>query len=283
MKFLFLNYKMTRITILILISIVCLFACKKSKDGVVETLHSGNSSMIYPVALGNEWRYITSVSFNSVAFSYSFNDYSINRFDSITNFSTGDSVYALVCYDSSNTGIFHYTSFYKVQYNGLFFYAYYDAGSRVFLRQPGIRNGNELFAPYRTGLTGRSFEKNSLIDSLIIEPTPLSVIQYPRVIDQIWTYSDYHNPFYIGKVYKGDEVVITSAGTYNCGKFELLFDFNEDHIMDSNIHITQYISPSKGLIKETENITGSTYIDSLGNPVDTGTYIQTSILTSINF
>ncbi len=273
-----------KINKLLIAFVILMISCKKDDHSSNTTQGNGNnannSSLIYPVALGNRWEYVSTISFVSPSMNFNETDYSIYSFDSITNFPNTDSVFALNCIDSTdNNAIFKYTVFYKLQPNGLFECGYLSgANPRVFLK---------TFNRNKYKVSGRVFNSlkelklmikgsnTSFTDSLIIEPVPLQTIQYPLIQNVIWTYNDYSNNFYIGKVYRGNTSVLTNVGAFNCWIIDLIYDMNQDSIPDSDIHITQFISPSKGLIKETQNII-AIGIDSLGNPLDTGIYNQTS-------
>ena len=264
---------------------IFLFTISCKKDDNPNPPGGGASTTLssYPLKLGNEWKYHTTVSFTSDSFNAFINDFSTYRFDSLTSFGGYDSIYSLVTKDSSDDGSIYNSSVYYIQDNsGLYKVGYiYGSGPRVFLktdRKVQFKLGNKVFDSLRDVY---NILINSSTDSLIIENPPLLTLKYPAVQNETWTYRNYDEPFYIGKKYIGLQTVSTNAGVFQCYKVIFLYDINKDSIIDPDITTTQFISPSKGLVKT--DFQSIIEIMDMGVVVDTGYFSQQSILTSVNF
>ncbi len=278
--------------------VVLFLSCKKEKDQVSQdndvppppaSQPPVSSNAFYPLVTGHQWTYTTTVDFNIPSNYLHFTDYTIQSFTADTAFGNYDSLYVQVTRDSSgynNAGNIYYSRNYYMMNNSGLFNCGYITGSnpRVFLRNKNeckfeiggmqFRSRQELSAFWSAG-------NSMMADSLIIESPPCPTLKKPLVLNEVWAYRNYSNPFYIGKKYTGNETVNTNFGSFSCNKIEFIYDLNTDSIPDPDISITQYISPAKGLLKETKYYYNITFTDSTGTY--TGDWEEISIATAVNF
>jgi len=272
--------------------LVLLSSCKKEEDKPENTnstippasQQSSSYNVFYPLVIGHQWSYVTTVDFDAINFHLT--DYSTYSFTSDTAFGPYNSAIVQVAKDSSSDGsINHSRTYYIMNDSGLFMCGYLMGGSpRAFLRNKNefkfeiggmqFNSREELTAFFSTG-------HSMSADSLLVEVPARPTLKKPLVLNEVWAYCDYGNPSYIGKKYTGDENVVTDFGTFSCKKIEWLYDVNNDSIPDPDLNVTQYISPVKGLLKETQYFNNVTYTDSTGTY--TGNYEQVSIATAVNF
>jgi hypothetical protein len=167
---------------------------------------------------------------NSTAFAFEFSDSTSN----------GVGLTGTQFYNTTSTGLYHYG------------YVYGSSGGVVLMPQPQYhyRIGNlesnslaDLISMIKNGSPER-------VDSIIIYSPYKLVIKYPMVINDEWTYIT--SPWLINRKYLGDETVYTTFGNFSCKKIEWLYDMDNDSTWD-DVHIWQYISPTKGLLKEIFN------------------------------
>lgn len=261
-------------------------ACKKDKDENVvgaPLIVSG----IYPLAVGNEWKYYREFNFiddSTLTDSLIASDYVKMRVDRNETLTNGDVTFAIEYEDSTNATITNTgTSFYYINSTGLYNPAYiFGSGFQVYLSQPApilfkvgemeFHSPADMFNTLTNGTT-------RAIDSIIFDTPPRWTIKNPLVLNELWTYITY--PWLIKKKYVGDETISTAFGNVSCKKIEWLYDLNNDGTWD-DIHVWQYISPTKGMLKETFNAWG-VWTYSNGDTLGIGTFVDESIAISINF
>jgi hypothetical protein len=272
---------------------VMLISCKKEQDKQDDTVIPPpaaqppvSSNAFYPLVIGHQWSYMTTVDLYLPNPYVHFTDYSTYTLTSDTAFGTYDSLLVQVAKDSTDDGgLYQYRNYYMMNDSGLFNCGYLmGSNPRVFLRNKNegtfeiggmkFNSRQELSAFFSTG-------NSVMADSLIIESPACPTLKKPLVLNEVWAYRDYSNPFYIGKKYTGNENVVTNFGSFSCKKIQFIYDLNTDSIPDPDINITQYISPTKGLLKETKYYYNVTFTDSTGTY--TGNWEELSIATAINF
>lgn len=278
--------KNTRLIAAATIIIVLFATCKKDNDIVSGgTPAAGNG--IYPLVIGHSWKYYREFHFiddSTLTDSLMAFDYIIKRVDRNEMLTNGDLTFAIEYEDSTNATITNVgTGFYYINSTGLYNPAYiYGTNSQVYLSQPApilYRVGEmefhslaDLFNTLTNGMTRAT-------DSIIFDTPPRWTIKNPLVLNELWTYITY--PWLIKKKYIGDETVHTTFGNFSCRKIEWLYDINNDGTWD-DIHVWQYISPTKGMLKETFSVAGIwTY--SNGDTLGIGTFKDESIAISVNF
>jgi|GEM_PF-2203892 len=275
--------------------VVMFLSCKKEKDQILQDNNvpapspsqpPTPSNAFYPLTIGHQWKYETTVDLYLPAPYVHFTDYSTYTLTNDTAFGAYDSLLVQAGRDSSDDGgIYLSRNYYMMNDSGLFNCGYImGSNTRVFLR-----NKNECKFQFR-GMQFNSRQELSAVlsagnsmtaDSLIIESPPRQTLKKPLVLNEVWDYADYSSPFYIGKKYTGNETVVTNFGSFSCKKIQWIYDFNNDSIPDPDISITQYISPVKGLLKETKYYYDISFTDSTGTY--TGDWEEISIATAVNF
>jgi hypothetical protein len=266
--------------------ITFLTTCKKDNDENVVGAPAASSS-VYPLIVGYEWKYYRELHFIDDS---TLNDtllvslYTIMRNDRTQMLPDSSTAFAFEFSDSTSSGVgLTGTQFYNNSTGGLYHhgYVYGSSGGVVLMPQPQYtyRIGNMESSSIRDLISMIKNGNPSRSDSIIMyNPHKLS-IKYPMAMNDEWNFIT--TPWTINRKYIGDETVSTPFGNFLCKKIEWFYDTNNDSVWD-DVHIWQYISPTKGLLKEIFNAE-AVYTDINGDTLSSGTLTDESIAISINF
>lgn len=210
----------------------------------------------YPLSVGNRWDYRRDY------IEYMFTNSS--RADTLTTVSGSDScsisvVQNIVLRDSiatvqligqdyvnGDTSVGLY--FYQSRDTGLFEIAYQDPGLIVLPKPGGVGFlfTEPLMSQYfrkMIGLQIADLAKSAGANELYFEDPPVFVLKYPLEVGSQWIYRLENHPWRIDKAVIGDTTVQVSAGTFDCYKIRLSYEFSA-----TNVIIDDYIA-KEGLIR----------------------------------
>jgi hypothetical protein len=257
-------------------------ACEKEDDYGTGALPPPPNTSIYPLVVGHKWTYYKEMSMED---SLIYQGYCIQSIDSMYTLPNSSSTFAIGYKDSTAASMyFTGTQFYNATSTGLYHYGtvYGATGGVYLLPEPrryysaGNMRFNSLEELFRILKTGRCPVR---ADSIVIYTPPKLVMKNPLVLNDEWIYTT--QAFLIKRKYVGDEVVHTAFGNFTCRKLVWFYDIDGDGNLD-NTQMTEYISPTKGLLKEVFDVEIVTY-DNNGNVIGIGMGRDESIAVSINF
>ncbi len=248
----------------VIISSICFFSCKKQKD--TEPIAGNNVQPIqlnsFPLTVGNSWKYYSELYFtdsigNIGMYSY-YNSFWESLSDTVINGIVSTKISQL---DSNFNGTTHLAhTYYANEADGLYGIAVENLGGLFFLRE------SEQVKLSTLNLFSSFGIYNTVMDTPFVPSPSLRLMKFPSTINDIWISYEYNNP--TSDIFKRKWVaystITTNAGTFDCIKMQLFFDYNFDNQPDSGTaNIIQYFS-SKGLIQEEYNdivtfADGSTY------------------------
>ena len=243
-------------------------ACKKDKED--NSSGNGNNQPqavqldSFPLSIGHSWKYFTET---HIIDSAGIN-WSNNYYDNFWNIVSDTAINGIVCakisqLDSNYNGSTHLAyTYYTNKPDGFYGFAVENSGGLFHLRtsEPRAQTQFNLL---------RSFGNKYLgVDTVFVPDTSLRFLKFPSNINDIWLSYEYNNPVpdIIKRKWIGYSTVTTSAGTFNCVKLQMFWDYDNNNLPDSGYsEIYQYFS-TKGLIQEEWNQAlnfGGGQIDSL--------------------
>ena len=225
----------------ILTIVFILSACKKDKQV------SNNSFQLnsYPINVGLSWKFYTEFTIDSAG-----NILNADYFDSYWSVISDTIINGIPCAKISqrdsdyNGNTFLAYSYYANKSDGFYGIAAENGGSSLFLKSTALANRNSF------SLLSAFGNKPTAIDSLFIPDTSLYLLKFPSTVNDIWASHEYGIPGLVKRKWIGNAIITTSAGTFDCMKLQVMFDFDNDNQADSgSLIIYQYFS-TKGLIQE---------------------------------
>ena len=242
--------------ILLLITSLLIFTCGDSSSPEI----SLDSSMQYPLTVGNQWSYISSYTYTNFSGDRpsSFQDrteklmVTVNQQVTLNNTSVFELEEEPI--ESSYPYVMKQLKYLQNQSNGLIEIAHENSSyscipklhSQHYFTYMGkdFNTINELFSSIENiGL--RSLYKT---DSVIINETPRMVYSYPFEVGNEWNYVTHNTGRKINRKVIGEERVSTNTGEFDCYKIQWLMDLLNDEGWDENLIYYDYVS-AKGLIK----------------------------------
>lgn len=247
----------------ILIFIILFFiACKKDKDEN-NTTNSGLKTQIdsYPLTIGNSWKYYT----ETHIIDSSGSDNIINSYDNFWTVISDTTINGIATskisqLDSNYNGSIHKAfTYYSNRSDGFYGVAVENDGGLFFFRT------TRLYRQTQFNLLGSFGDLNLNRDTVLIPDTALRLLKFPSNINDIWFSYEYNKPVpdVIKRKWVGNETITTSAGTFNCVKLQMFWDYDNNNQPDSGRSVVYQYFSTKGLIQEEWND-----ILSFGNGID---------------
>jgi hypothetical protein len=247
------------------LSFICimllLFSCKKDQEN-----SSGGGSpqqlqiTSYPLTIGYSWKYYTETHIVDSTGTAVLDDYYDNYWSVISDSTINGIACARVFkLDSNYDGSTHlgYTYYANTQ-DGFYGVAVENQGGLFFLRPDQYNAANQFSL--------MSSFANAPLNTVFVPDTPLRLLKFPAYKNDIWLSYEFNNPVpdIIKRKYLGYATVTTPAGTFNCVKLQMFWDYDNNNLPDSGqADIYQYFS-AKGLIQEEWNEA----VTSLGGEID---------------
>ena len=220
----------------------------------------------YPVATGNMWQYqkiLETTFYPADSASYTVRDSSEAAVlvTGTTTFPGDILTYRFETYEQD--GIYETSGqfFYQVKPEGLFSYAYANAGTLVQPKSQAkatfVLNGHcyNSLEQLKNEIEFPELKELLPADSVIIETDPLLVLKYPLKLNSRWTYRPAFSPFKIEKKVTAFEYLTRQKRSFNCYLVRWIYDMDNNGIEDDNIVIRDHIS-AEGMIERNIAITG---------------------------
>ena len=265
-----------------IVSVLILLSCSNES--------TSENDFVYPLSVGNSWEY------NREWTLYFYTDTvnpSPQYIDTVQVYNTTISVtiprtviledsletYELVGTDNDSSGPYTTAKYYNETDEGLYLYGYVMGGGLFVCPKTTqidhISFKGMEFNSYReltNFIQNITFFRQSYSDSILIEETPVRVLQYPLNVGNQWTFRQEPISIKIDKKVLGKTTIELDSGLFDCYKIKYIYDLDNDGIWDDDIWIDDFISQS-GLIKREVTIIGMKE-STVGNPDGTERYIN---------
>jgi len=277
--------------IIVLILSTIIFKCSK--------VINPEESFIYPLKTGNSWEYTRSLaSFNfrpdtfdiSPSEYYSEIDVEITRKDDliIVGENSLDTIEAFCFYEhvvEQDSAILESETYYKNNEDGLYCYTWDNAPlavpkahncGRYYFNDRYFNNIHEI----SQFITQELYHPFAAADTIFCDETVRKVLHYPINTSTQWCFlePDISPGWRIDKIFVDWEIVVVSAGTFNCIKVQRLYDFDNDSKWDDNIVFFDYFH-SSGLIKRSMLLKDIIRYSEFGDTLGFFDALEESILT----
>ena len=261
-----------------------LISCKKDSD---------TASFTFPLQTGNYWEYIRIIKFTEPGSDSLSSFIPLCDTASVTmqitaqrTFADTARTYEFVAVLYNDNSHYQSTTFYHPRKNGLYRYAYKNAGAPVFPKQNQAisirfrgKAYNSVSSLFRVLECQSPFAKTGR-DSLIIEIPAPRVYKYPFKTGEQWTFID-KDDIRIAKQVSGKEKLELDCGTFSCYTVDWFYDFDNDGTWDEDITLTDYVN-NKGLIYRKLAVYGIVFTDIHGEELGSKDFYETYTLTAFN-
>jgi len=244
------DHAMNKPIYLLTVCLLCFFACKKDKDALTGTGNYPQPIQLnsYPLSIGNSWKYYSESHFtdsigNTAMYSY---------YDCIWESLSDTLINGITCtkisqLDSNYTGSTHLGhTYYTNKPDGFYGVAIENQGGLFYLR---TTEQDKLFA---SSFFGSFDDKFLTTDTAFVPDTSLRFLKFPSTLNDIWLSYEYNypTPDIFKRKWIGYSTINTLAGTFDCIKMHLFWDYDYNNQPDSGrAQIFQYFS-IKGLVQE---------------------------------
>jgi len=213
-----------------------------------------NDEFRYPMVVGNSWRYSQTyaIADTSAGTAWHVTDSGYVR-TGVTAMETWGPLYKfrldmqyLTDQDTTNS-----TDWYLQSTNGLYSFAYENAGSGLGNPAPGQPQcliGGKWFVSIEDGVRYFIEGRRPVRDEVHYEDPPKQTYSYTLEVGAKWIFRSYDEPFWIQKTCIGREIVTTVDGNYDCFVIKIEYDMDEDRSPDTDFIGYEWVA-REGLVK----------------------------------